>query len=55
MTELEKISFETVKFMRGKYCLDEVGDGNDELSYQKKMQFIQNVDIVVIFVSIMLI
>ncbi len=40
MTELEKISFETVKFMRGKYCLDEVGDGNDELKFKHRKKTI---------------
>ena len=30
MNTLEKISHETMVFMRGKYRLDEIGDGKDE-------------------------
>lgn len=35
MTELERISRETMVFMRGKYRLDEVGDGKDELKFKQ--------------------
>lgn len=29
MTVLEQISHDTMVFMRGKYCLDEIGNGSD--------------------------
>jgi hypothetical protein len=32
-TELQKVSEETMRFMRGKYALDEVGDGKDTLEF----------------------
>lgn len=35
MTTLEKISHETMVFMRGKYRLDEIGDGNNELKFKQ--------------------
>lgn len=35
MTELEKISHDTMVFMRGKYRLDEIGDGKDELKFKQ--------------------
>lgn len=35
MNSIEKISYETMKFMRGKYRLDEVGDGKDELKFKQ--------------------
>jgi len=35
MTTLEKISHETMVFMRGNYCLDEIGDGKDELKFKQ--------------------
>lgn len=35
MNILEKISHETMVFMRGKYCLDEIGDGKDELKFKQ--------------------
>ncbi len=35
MTTLEQISFETMKFMRGRYKLDEIGDGKDELKFKQ--------------------
>lgn len=35
MNNLEKISYEIMKFMRGKYCLDEIGDGKDELKFKQ--------------------
>ena len=35
MTILEQVSHETMKFMRGKYRLDEIGDGKDELKFKQ--------------------
>ena len=35
MNTLEKISHETMVFMRGKYRLDEIGDGKDELKFKQ--------------------
>ncbi len=35
MNTLEKISYDTMVFMRSKYRLDEVGDGNDELKFKQ--------------------
>ncbi|MBD5526290.1 MAG: DUF3788 family protein [Lachnospiraceae bacterium] len=35
MNNLEKISHETMVFMRGKYRLDEIGDGKDELKFKQ--------------------
>lgn len=35
MNNMEKISHETMKFMRGKYRLDEIGDGKDELKFKQ--------------------
>ena len=35
MNMLEKISHETMVFMRGKYRLDEIGDGKDELKFKQ--------------------
>lgn len=35
MNTLEKISHETMVFMRGNYCLDEIGDGKDELKFKQ--------------------
>ena len=35
MTLLEQISHETMVFMRGKYRLDEIGDGKDELKFKQ--------------------
>ena len=35
MNSLEQISHETMVFMRGKYCLDEIGDGKDELKFKQ--------------------
>jgi len=34
-TELQKVSDETMRFMRGKYVADEVGDGKDELKFRR--------------------
>lgn len=34
-TELQKVSEETMRFLRGKYELDEVGNGKDELKFCK--------------------
>ena len=33
MSELEKVSAATMRFMRGRYALDEVGNGKDELAF----------------------
>jgi len=35
MTELEKVSEATMRFMRGKYVCDEVGNGKDELKFRR--------------------
>lgn len=35
MTKLETISHEFMKLMRGKYRLDEIGDGKDELKFKQ--------------------
>lgn len=35
MTILEQISYETMVFMRGRYRLDEIGDGKDELNFSR--------------------
>lgn len=35
MNSIEQISYETMKFMRGNYRLDEVGDGKDELKFKQ--------------------
>lgn len=35
MNTLDKISHETMVFMRGKYKLDEIGDGKDELKFKQ--------------------
>lgn len=35
MDNLQKISYETMKFMRGNYRLDEIGDGKDELKFKQ--------------------
>lgn len=35
MNNFEKISHETMVFMRGKYCLDEMGDGKNELKFKQ--------------------
>lgn len=35
MNELEKVSHEIMRFMRGRYCLDEVGDGKNELKFRR--------------------
>ncbi len=35
ITELQKVSRETVKFMCGKYRLDEAGDGKNELKFKQ--------------------
>lgn len=37
-TMLQKVSEETMRFMRGKYVLDEVGDGKDELKFRRPVQ-----------------
>ena len=43
MDELEKISHETMVFMRGKYCLDEIGDGKNELKFKQGQKTILTV------------
>lgn len=43
MNELEKISHETMVFMRGKYCLDEIGDGKNELKFKQGQKTILSV------------
>ena len=35
MNVLEQISHETMVFMRGKYCLDEIGNEIDELKFKQ--------------------
>lgn len=35
MNTLEMVSHETMVFMRGKYRLDEIGDGKDELKFKQ--------------------
>lgn len=35
MTELERVSHAAMVFMRGKYRLDEAGDGKDELKFKQ--------------------
>ena len=35
MTELEMVSHETMAFMRGRYRLDELGNGRDELKFRQ--------------------
>ncbi len=42
-TELQKVSRETVKFMRGKYRLNEVGNGNNELKFKQSKKTILTV------------
>ncbi|MDR2589686.1 MAG: DUF3788 family protein [Oscillospiraceae bacterium] len=34
-TELQKVSEETMRFIRGKYIADEIGDGKDELKFRR--------------------
>ena len=34
-TELQKVSEETMRFMRGRYALDELGNGKDELKFRR--------------------
>ena len=34
-TTLRKVSAETMRFMRGRYALDEAGDGKDELKFRR--------------------
>ena len=35
MNTLDRISHETMIFMRGKYKLDEIGDGKNELKFKQ--------------------
>ena len=41
--QLERISHETMVFMRGKYRLDEIGDGKDELKFRQGQKTILTV------------
>lgn len=43
MNDLENISHETMVFMRGKYRLDEIGDGKDELKFKQGQKTILTV------------
>lgn len=43
MNNLEKVSHETMVFMRGKYRLDEIGDGRDELKFKQGQKTILTV------------
>ena len=44
-TELQKVSEETMRFMRGKYALDEVGDGKDKLEFSENGETIVSIRI----------
>ena len=46
MTELERVSHEAMVFMRGKYRLDEVGDGRDELKFRQGKKTIDRKSVV---------
>lgn len=43
MNNLEKVSHETMVFMRGRYRLDEIGDGKDELKFKQGQKTILTV------------
>lgn len=43
MNTLEQISHETMVFMRGKYRLDEIGDGKNELKFKQGQKTILTV------------
>lgn len=43
MNQLEKVSHETMVFMRGHYRLDEIGDGKDELKFKQGQKTILTV------------
>jgi len=43
--ELQKVSAETMRFMRGKYVLDEVGDGKDKLEFRENEKAILTIRI----------
>ncbi|HBR31435.1 MAG: DUF3788 family protein [Eubacteriales bacterium] len=45
MTEFERVKYETVKFMRGKYKLDEVGNGKDQVKFKQGAKTIVTIDI----------
>lgn len=45
MTEFEKVKLETVKFMRGKYKLDEVGNGKDQVKFKQSAKTIVTIEI----------
>ena len=40
MTKLQQVNEETMRFMRGKYALDEIGNGVDELNFCEKDELI---------------
>lgn len=40
---LEKISYETMRFMRGNYCLDEIGDGTNALKFKDEDKTVMTV------------
>lgn len=44
-TMLQKVSEETMRFMRGKYALDETGDGKDKLKFRKSGKTVLNIHI----------
>jgi len=43
--ELQKVSEETMRFMRGKYVLDEIGDGKDTLEFRENGELILTIRI----------
>ena len=45
MNDLEKISYDTMIFMRSKYLLDEVGNGRDELKFKQGNKTILTISI----------
>ncbi|MDD4495115.1 MAG: DUF3788 family protein [Eubacteriales bacterium] len=45
MTDFKKVKLETVKFMRGKYKLDEVGNGKDQVKFKQGAKTIVTIDI----------
>jgi hypothetical protein len=44
-TMLQKVSEETMRFMRGNYALDEIGDGKDKLKFRKSGKTVLNIHI----------
>lgn len=45
MDEFEKVKSETVRFIRGKYRLDEVGNGKDQVKFKQAAKTIVTIDI----------